>query len=557
MAQPTTYNRQASFTNIQAQAPSDPLPGDTLDVELNAIKATLDGILENLELIQRDDGELANESVGLDQLSEEIEVGWEAPETWVTATDYVVGNTVFHGSAFYRCLTAHTAGVFATDLAASKWELIVDLSTIPLVDATQIAFTPTGGIAASTVAGALAELDSEKAASSHTHPASAISDSTAAGRTLLTAATAAAQRTALGLGSIATQDTAFSPAIEPLALGTDTNNWAPTGVETADVIRMSSSAAINLTGLLASSIDGGIKILENVGTTYAITLLPSSTSSSAANRFLIHKPIVVGPNECVMLKYDLDGSLPGWRQISAAGASTIAGGYRNLKIVNGGTPNNQMAITADAITLEDSAGRVYRATSVSVTPDITASGANGLDTGTVANSTWYSEWVIYNPTTNVVAGLLSTSASSPTLPSGYTFKTRVGWTRTDGSAHLLRTVQYGSQVRFTSPALSTIANGTAGNVTTPTWVSLSTSNYAPSTAVAIVIGTTNLNGTGAVILAPNNSYSGISSTTNFPPFASFGGGLLATVFFETAATVYWAGSATNGALYAAGWIDSI
>lgn len=43
------------------------------------------------------------------------------------------------------------------------------------------------------------------AAAAHTHPASAISDASAAGRTLLTAADAAAQRAALGLGSLATQ----------------------------------------------------------------------------------------------------------------------------------------------------------------------------------------------------------------------------------------------------------------------------------------------------------------------------------------------------------------
>ena len=42
-----------------------------------------------------------------------------------------------------------------------------------------------------------------KAASSHTHIATAISDSTAAGRTVLTAADASAQRTALGLGAAA------------------------------------------------------------------------------------------------------------------------------------------------------------------------------------------------------------------------------------------------------------------------------------------------------------------------------------------------------------------
>lgn len=49
-------------------------------------------------------------------------------------------------------------------------------------------------------------LSDARTPTSHTHPASEISDSTAAGRTILTAADAAAQRTALGLGTVATQD---------------------------------------------------------------------------------------------------------------------------------------------------------------------------------------------------------------------------------------------------------------------------------------------------------------------------------------------------------------
>ena len=47
-------------------------------------------------------------------------------------------------------------------------------------------------------------LTDARTAVGHTHPASAISDSTAQGRSVLTAATAADQRTAMGLGSIAT-----------------------------------------------------------------------------------------------------------------------------------------------------------------------------------------------------------------------------------------------------------------------------------------------------------------------------------------------------------------
>lgn len=315
MAQPTPYNRAASFSNIQAQAPDDPLPGNTLDTELNAIKATLDEVLANIELIQRDDGELANESVGYDQLSTELSAGINRWEPWVTATDYAVGDTVFHGSAVYRAEEAHTAGTFATDLGAAKWTLIIDLSALTIVDASNIANTPAGTVAATTVQAAIDELAAEKAALSHTHLASAISDSTAAGRGMLSAANVAAQQALLGLGDLAFEDTipvtdidaqiAFSGIIEPAALGASVNDWAPTGVATASTIRLSASTTgVSITGILAPATDGEIKILENVGTTHPVTLAASSASSAAANRFLLPKTVVLGPNTACALKYD-------------------------------------------------------------------------------------------------------------------------------------------------------------------------------------------------------------------------------------------------------------
>ncbi len=41
---------------------------------------------------------------------------------WVTSTAYAIGNLVTNGGKYYRCLVAHTAGTFATDLAAGDWE---------------------------------------------------------------------------------------------------------------------------------------------------------------------------------------------------------------------------------------------------------------------------------------------------------------------------------------------------------------------------------------------------------------------------------------------------
>jgi hypothetical protein len=52
-------------------------------------------------------------------------------------------------------------------------------------------------------------------------------------------------------------------------------------------------------------------------------------------------------------------------------------------------------------------------------------GANALDTGALATNTWYHCFVIAK-TDGTVAALGSTSATSPTMPAGYTYKRRIG-----------------------------------------------------------------------------------------------------------------------------------
>jgi hypothetical protein len=105
-------------------------------------------------------------------------------------------------------------------------------------------------------------------------------------------------------------------------------------------------------------------------------------------------------------------------------ALAVRDSYRNLAASRPSVTT--VNVTADELILQNSLGLVYRASGVNVTADITASGANGLDTGSEANSTWYHSWVIYNPTTDTKAGLLSLSATNPTMPSGYTYKAYAG-----------------------------------------------------------------------------------------------------------------------------------
>ncbi len=129
MSAPTPYNRQFNFADYQALHPATPLPANQVEAEYNAIKITLDQTLNNLALIQRADNQLANQTVGFDQLKPELHVGISTASSWVTAHNYAVGDTVFVGSFLYRCLIAHLSTVFATDLAAGDWLFISDFSS--------------------------------------------------------------------------------------------------------------------------------------------------------------------------------------------------------------------------------------------------------------------------------------------------------------------------------------------------------------------------------------------------------------------------------------------
>lgn len=159
MAAQTEYSRGTSFTDAQAAAPSTPPSGPALDGEFDRVKIALDSTQQNLELIQRDDGRLANASVGVDQIDPEIYTGLRPATQWAATVNYVVNDTVFYGSAsvvgLYRCAESHTSTVFANDLIAGHWILLFDYTPPVTVGVTPVA---NGGTGASDAAGARTNL---------------------------------------------------------------------------------------------------------------------------------------------------------------------------------------------------------------------------------------------------------------------------------------------------------------------------------------------------------------------------------------------------------------
>ena len=243
--------------------------------------------------------------------------------------------------------------------------------------------------------------------------------------------------------------------------------------------------------------------------------------------------------------------------------SGIAGTFSNLKASATGT-NATVTVTADSICLKNASNEQIVVNALALAINSATVGANGLDTGVLAASTWYAVWVIWDGATT--AGLLSLSATAPTMPGGYTHKARIGWLRTDSTANKypLSFLQAGffTQYRVASGSnvlnLPIMVSGVLGSCGIPTWSAVAVTKFVPTTASAIRISV-RVNPAARVIVAPNNSYDSFSSTTNSPPVALSVGTDTDTVVAEMlleSANIYYAGDNPGGQVFCMGWVDN-
>lgn len=142
-----------------------------------------------------------------------------------------------------------------------------------------------------------------------------------------------------------------------------------------------------------------------------------------------------------------------------------------------------------------------------ITVDITQSGVNGLDTGSETISAWYYVWLIRNPATGNVAGLLSTSHADPTLPNGYTQKRRIGSIRNDLNGNFLdffQSADGASKIyRYRDAQVSGVLSG--GNATSFTDVDLSAFVPPTSRYVFLNLDTVNSAAVGITELRENGT----------------------------------------------------
>ncbi|BDD79738.1 hypothetical protein [Burkholderia phage FLC9] len=258
-------------------------------------------------------------------------------------------------------------------------------------------------------------------------------------------------------------------------------------------------------------------------------------------------------------------------------------GLFNALTVNTTGKDQSVSVQALEMVLKDGSGHVVVLSNVNVVAacsnqGIVGSGLNSLDTGTFQPNTWYSVWVVYNPSVGAGA-ILSASATAPTLPSGYTFYTRVGWIRTDSTTNCrpLAMQQKGAEVRYKVTASSNVtalpilASGAAGDTTIPTWVAIPWTAFAPPTTVDLKLLTGSNGGSCTVMVAPNNNFGAWNSIANLPPIMHSNVGSYLFTDDDIAVesnNIYWASNAgaqpptpgtsgNSGILCVMGWTDNI
>lgn len=139
--------------------------------------------------------------------------------------------------------------------------------------------------------------------------------------------------------------------VSPAQLTSDQNDYAPTGHASCAVLRLSSDASRNVTGL-AGGAGGRIVIVHNVGA-QSIVLKDESASSSAANRFALTADLTLAADAVALLQYD--GTSSRWRAVSGGGggaagavlydaAQSLTSVQKNQALANIGMPPSSLPL---------------------------------------------------------------------------------------------------------------------------------------------------------------------------------------------------------------------
>ena len=136
---------------------------------------------------------------------------------------------------------------------------------------------------------------------------------------------------------------ALTGDISPTQIVANTNDYNPTGLSTAAVLRLSTDASRNITGLVGGA-DGRLIIIHNVGS-FDIVLKDESASSTAGNRFALTADVTLTPDSVAIIQYDSTSSR--WRCLSS-GSSGSSGTVTSVALT--ATPTGIFDVSGSPVT---------------------------------------------------------------------------------------------------------------------------------------------------------------------------------------------------------------
>lgn len=238
-----------------------------------------------------------------------------------------------------------------------------------------------------------------------------------------------------------------------------------------------------------------------------------------------------------------------WFEISRSAVNYsggIVGSYKNLKVVRNSV--TQITVTADELILEDSSNNKATVRSVSEAIAITTAGAGGLDTGSEGASRWYFAYIIRKSSDGTTDGLISESATAPTMPSGYDQKALVSAVYNSSGSDFVNFTQRGNKYFYT--VWQSMASG---NVGTGSWTSITTSQWVPSALSTYPFGMFS----GANVAAITNDSAVATGSTLAPNKYSYPNTGIFAMRWEldiiTANTLYWLSDAAGANVYIHGF----
>lgn len=413
------------------------------------------------------------------------------------------------------------------------------------------------------------------------------------------AATLALARTAMGLGDLA--QFGIGAALQQDGAGKvrvnffDTSIAGPTTITSIyHLLKLKVTGPVTLTLNRANTyFDGfGFWVENLVGggdVTIAIDSHDTIENGSSGTSIIIPK----GASFFIMTNAASSGTW--WIELTLGNrvSAPPAGSYSGLaiKVLTGSAGNNTVSCSARSLVVSD--GTYSYTIAPSATINFSTTGANGLDTGTIAINQDYHIWAIYNPIAQTSAWLASLQSTNnatflSNLPSGYTAYARFGCVKTaNATAALYGTWQLDDLARYiaglgqgkpeTTATPGPVASGVVGtySATSPTLdntgnrIVVGPGKYVPTTAKSIIVtAQTGWNGSGPqncnMIVASNSSYSGanngpLGSNKLVPPIWLSTVDVLsvnAEILLEST-QLFVATSGATGVLVCQGWRDNI